>query len=370
MGNMWTGTKVKKGGDKCHRRMKRISIACGAGPCALDDRVNSHILYATMLFDLPLDQLRAYKPPRDEQPDFDAFWHTTLAEARHFALVPSFIPVHTGMTTVEVYDVVYQGYAGQSIRAWLIMPVARKGKLPCVVEYVGYGGGRGAPSDWLLWSAFGFAHLIMDTRGQGSSWLPGETPDIEDVPANPQTPGFMTKGVLSPASYYYRRVFVDAVRAVETARMHPDVDPRRIAVAGGSQGGGITLAVAGLVPDLCAALPDVPFLCHYRTATEVSDKDPYNEITRFCRIHRDKIDIVFKTLSYFDGVNFSARARCAALFSAGLMDETCPPRTVFAAYNNYSGEKSIEVYPFNQHEGGQAHHVQKKVAFLQRAFGL
>jgi hypothetical protein len=25
---------------------------------------------------------------------------------------------------------------------------------------------------------------------------------------------------------------------------------------------------------------------------------------------------------------------------------------------------------FNRHEGGQAHHVQKKVAFLQRVFGL
>jgi cephalosporin-C deacetylase len=209
----------------------------------------------------------------------------------------------------------------------------------------------------------------MDTRGQGSTWLRGDTPDIEDLPSNPQIPGLMTKGVLSPDTYYYRRLMVDAVRAVETARMHPDVDADRIAVTGVSQGGGITVAVAGLMPSLAAALPDVPFLCHYRTATEITDRDPYHEITRFCKIHRDRIDDVFRTLSYFDGVNLAARAACPALFSAGLMDDICPPRTVFAAFNHYRGEKSIEVYPYNQHEGGQSHHTLKKADFLRRTFG-
>lgn len=45
-------------------------------------------------------------------------------------------------------------------------------------------------------------------------------------------------------------------------------------------------------------------------------------------------------------------ARAAALFSVALMDQTCPPSTVFAAYNNYGGRKEIIEYPFNDHEGG------------------
>lgn len=38
----------------------------------------------------------------------------------------------------------------------------------------------------------------------------------------------MTRGVLSPQTYYYRRVFTDAVCAVEAARTHEAIDPGRI----------------------------------------------------------------------------------------------------------------------------------------------
>ena len=52
-------------------------------------------------------------------------------------------------------------------------------------------------------------------------------------------------------------------------------------------------------------MPDVPFLCHYRRATEITDAHPYSEIARYLRVHRDKVEQVFKTLGYFDGVNFA-----------------------------------------------------------------
>jgi cephalosporin-C deacetylase len=234
-----------------------------------------------------------------------------------------------------------------------------------VVEYIGYGGGRGFPTDWLLWASAGYAHLVMDTRGQGSAWLKGDTPDPEVDGGNPHHPGFMTRGILSPRTYYYRRVFVDAVRAVETARAHPAVDASRVAVTGGSQGGGIALAVSGLVPDVQAAMPDVPFLCHYRRATEITDGYPYQEIARYLMIQRDKEEQVFATLAYFDGVNFATRARAQALFSVALMDEICPPSTVFAAYNHYAGPKQIRVWRYNHHEGGGTYQAQEKIRFLR-----
>lgn len=315
-------------------------------------------------FDLPLDQLETYRPQRNEPPDFDAFWAQTLAEARQHPLDLRSEPVDAGLQLIEAFDVTFRGYGGQEIKGWLLLPRQRTAPLPCVVEYIGYGGGRGHPLDWLVWSSAGYAHLVMDTRGQGSAWRTGDTPDPEVDGSNPHLPGFMTRGVLSPHTYYYRRVFTDAVRAVEAARAHDAVDPTQVAVTGGSQGGGIALAVAGLVPDLAAVLPDVPFLCHYRRATEITNGYPYQELVQYCRRHRNKSETVFNTLAYFDGMHFAPRATGPTLFSAALMDETCPPSTVFAAYNYYAGPKEIRVWPYNGHEGGETFQTIEKLRFL------
>lgn len=122
-----------------------------------------------MLFDLPLEELRVYRPPRPEPTDFDTFWAQTLADARRHPLNARFAPFEAGLRLVEAFDVTFNGYGGQPIKGWLLLPRARSGPLPCVVEYIGYGGGRGHPVDWLLWSNAGYAHLVMDTRGQGSA---------------------------------------------------------------------------------------------------------------------------------------------------------------------------------------------------------
>ncbi|MCX7784362.1 MAG: acetylxylan esterase [Meiothermus sp.] len=315
------------------------------------------------LFDYPLEQLQTYQPPRTEPADFDDFWQRTLAESRSFSLNPQFELVDFGLKTLETFDVTFVGYAGQPIKGWLTLPTHRQGPLPCVVEYIGYGGGRGWPVERLVFASAGYAHLLMDTRGQGSRWSRGDTPDLAPDGDNPQHPGFMTRGILHPDTYYYRRVFTDAVRAVEAARGHRAIHPDRIAVTGGSQGGGIALAVAGLT-EVQAVMSDVPFLCHFRRATELVDTAPYNEISTFCKVHRDKVEQVFTTLSYFDGVNFAARARANALFSVGLMDDICPPSTVYAAYNHYAGEKQIRVYPYNNHEGGESYQTLEKLQFL------
>jgi cephalosporin-C deacetylase len=315
-------------------------------------------------YDLPLEELRTYQPPRNEPADFDAFWQNTLAEARQYPLNARFEPVDFGLRAIDTCDVTFSGYGGQPVKGWFSLPKGRTGPLPCVVEYIGYGGGRGFPLSWLKWPAAGYAHLVMDTRGQGSSWMPGDTPDPEPDGSNPHYPGFMTRGVLDPKTYYYRRVFTDAVRALEAAASHPDVDPTRIATCGGSQGGGITLAASGLSPLVKVAMPDVPYLCAYRRATQLTDSHPYAEISNYCKTHRDKVETVFHTLSYFDGLNFAARANASTLFSVGLMDDICPPSTIFAAYNHYKGPKRIKIYEYNYHDGGGVFQEVEQVKFL------
>jgi cephalosporin-C deacetylase len=318
-----------------------------------------------MLVDWPLEELRTYRPERAEPDDFDQFWAEAIGRAREEQWAPHFELVDAGLSTVEVYDATFAGFDGQPVKGWFVLPAHLDGPLPCVVTYLGYNNGRGLPHEWLTWSAAGYAHLVMDSRGQGSmGWLVGDTPDPDEV-GTPHASGMMTKGILDPLGYYYRRLFTDAVRAVDTVRAHPRVDAERVAITGNSQGGGITIAVAGLTEGLVAAMPNVPFLCHYRRATEITDAMPYGEIVTYLKTHRTHVEQVFQTLSYFDGVNFAPRGTAPALFSVALMDAICPPSTVFAAYNHYgSAEKDILVYPFNGHEGGAGFQEAAQIRFL------
>ncbi|MBN2176370.1 MAG: acetylxylan esterase [Demequinaceae bacterium] len=320
-------------------------------------------------YDLPLEELRAYAPTVREPADFDSFWQATIAESRGCGGEPILQAVDLPLPQVEAYDLTFPGFGGHPIKAWYSRPSGRDESLPVVVQFQGYGGGRGLAIEHTFWASAGFAHVMMDTRGQGSSWGGGgETPDPGASSA--AVPGFMTRGILDRDEYYFRRVFTDAVRAVDAARSLPGVDASRTLVTGGSQGGGIALAAAGLVSDLVGAMIDVPFLCHYERALAVTDTDPFGEIRRYLAVHRAKADEVFDTLSYFDGVNLAKRTDAPALFSVGLMDQTCPPSTVFAAFNAYAGRpKDIAVYPYNGHEGGGPHQTKRQFSFAQDLVG-
>ena len=318
-----------------------------------------------MFTDLDETALWEYRSTAEEPDDFDAFWLRTLTESAGHPLALTLSPVDCGLQSVAVWDVSFGGFGGHPIAGWLLLPTTQEERLPGVVQYLGYGGGRGNPLDHLLWPSAGYATLIMDTRGQGSGHNAGVTAD--PVGSGPSFPGQLTRGIDHPDNYYYRRVYVDAVRAVDALRAHPRVDPSRLFATGGSQGGGIALAVAALRNDLTALAAHVPFLCDLRRASVLTDNPPYKELGRYLATHRADADRVFHTLSYFDGVNLARRANAPALFSAALMDATCPPSTVFGAFHNYAGPKSITVWPYNGHEGGE---VEDRAEALRMFNGL
>ena len=318
-------------------------------------------------FDMPLDQLRSYLPERQEPADFDEFWRRTLDESRTFARDTGrtlFDPVDVRLRDLVVEDVTFSGFHGHPIRGWLIRP---RGEIRAtVVQFLGYSGGRGVPEQWTLLPSAGYAHFVMDSRGQGNGSHVGATAD--PVGSTPQTAGRMSSGIENPNDYYYRRIYTDAVLAVDAARAHGASE--RIIVAGASQGGGIAVAAAALSDDIDGAMIDVPFLSHFRRAIQITEQNPYNEIARYMLTRRGEEEDVFRVLSYFDGLNLAARATAPALYSTALYDAVCPPSTVFAQFNHYAGpNKRIEVYPYNGHEGGQWVQQRAQLTFLEELLG-
>ena len=303
-----------------------------------------------MFVDMPEPELRTYRGTVATPPDFDEFWNDSIADARRHPVDIHLAEQETLLRSVRVQDMTFRGFDGNPVRAWLRTPANAAGLLPAIVEYVGYGGGRGHPEESLLWASAGYAHIHMDNRGQGSIGSPGDTPDPQG--SGPSAPGFTTRGIQSPETSYYRRLVIDAVRAIDAATDLDIVDADRVTATGVSQGGYLALAAASLSGQASAAFSFVPFFCDIPRAIRITDTEPYAEITRYLAVHRDRTAAALRTLSYLDGVNLARRGSVPMRFSAALMDATCPPSTVFAARNAYAGPASISVWPYNGHEGG------------------
>ena len=318
-----------------------------------------------MLIGSSREELEKSQAPKTAREDFAQFWQNTLEQKLPKENQLSLTPYSTPMKNVSTWDVTVAGYNNDPIRGWFLESASAPETSPCILLYDGYGGGRGLPHEWLFWVAAGYRVLVMDTRGQGGGYRLSDTPDGA-YPRHSHSPGFMTQGILSQEDYYYRRVFVDAVAFVRAAQNLPGVDPTRVIVAGGSQGGGIALAAASLSNGVFAAMPDVPFLCSFRRATEIVDTYPYHEITTYLRVHRAEVEQVFQTLSYFDVTNLVTMATAPALVSIGLHDPICPPETIFAMRNRYAGKIDTEVYEFNTHEGGSVAHQLVQASWLEK----
>lgn len=313
---------------------------------------------------MSLQDLKSYQPAPPTPADFDEFWQRTLeSQIKSDEIVLT--KLAGPYTEVDVFDITVPGFNADPIKGWFITPLGLDEEVPCIVIFEGYGGGRGYPHEWLFWPSCGYTVLVMDTRAQGRGHRYGESPD-GSYPIGNHSPGFMTLGIEKPENHFYRRVYTDAVCFINAASKLPNVNPNRIISAGASQGGGIAIAATGLSDKVFAAMPDVPFLCHIEHATKITDSYPYQEIVNYLRGNREAVDKTFSTLAYFDGINFAQRAKVPSLFSVGLHDPICPPETVFAAFNHWSGPKEIEVWPYSAHEGGGVIQNLKQATWLGR----
>lgn len=319
-----------------------------------------------MYQDLPEPLLWQHTSSLVEPEDFDDFWAGTLAESRAAGVPPVLEPVDGPLTTLDVWDVTFSGFGGEPVRAWYRRPAGVDADLPVVVQFVGYGGGRGEVTENLLWASAGFAHLYVDSRGQGSGWSRGDTPDPHGT--GPQAPGVMTRGIADPATYYYRRLLTDAALAVDAARLLPGVDASRVAVVGGSQGGAMALA-AGSLAEVGAVVAHVPFLCDIARAIGITDTKPFAEVVEYLRMHRGSEERVLRTLSYVDGVAFARRGTAPARITVAMMDEIVPPSTVVAAHHAWQGPKEMRVWRYNGHEGGGAVEDLESVDYVRRTLG-
>lgn len=301
-------------------------------------------------------KVRVYREPEKvqkpltRQSDFAAYWMSTL-------LSLSRIPMNIHIQDISIEkgirlsEVTIHSLDRVAVRGWLEEPV-KPGRYPAVLRVPGYGGSMeplGMFTDRVVFS--------FNPRGHGNSQ--------DTVKGKPED--FWIRGLDDKAGYFYQGAYMDCVRAVEFLMQHRSVDASRIAVWGGSQGGGLAFATAALSSNVALCLADVPFLCEWDGYFKLSE---WPEMESWiCSASNRSWQTTLKTLSYFDTMNLAGRIRCPVRMGIGLQDDVCPPSTSFAAFNRVRGPRESNIYATHGH-GVPDQHYTAGWRWIEKRFGI
>jgi cephalosporin-C deacetylase len=306
------------------------------------------------LVDMPIEELKKYNGTNPKPADFDVFWDKSLEEMEEINPDVELVKADFQVSFAECYHMYFTGVGGARIHAKLLKPKNISGKNPAVLRFHGYHANSG---DWffhLPYVAMGYTVAALDCRGQG-----GLSQDLGGVTGT-TVRGHIIRGIDDvPEKLLYRQIFLDTAEMAKIVMAMPEVDEERVGALGGSQGGGLTLACASLVPQIKKVAPNCPFICDYKRVWDMDlAKDAYDELKQYFRRHdplHKREDEIFNKLGYIDVQNLVHRIKGEVIIAVGLMDTICPPSTQFAAYNKITSKKSLAIYPDFGHEDYPGH---------------
>ena len=280
--------------------------------------------------------------------DFEEFWKKTLAELA--TVEPNYEMKKTpdlSSTTHEVFEVTMRSLGGVRVAGWYEQPKAG-GPHPALLRLPGYSSAMQPTGTQDPWGVFSF-----NIRGHGNSQL-----DVSGTPTD-----YWIRGLDDKRGYFYQGAYADCIRAVDFLASRDEIDVQRIAVTGGSQGGGLSLVTAALDQRISLCAPDIPFLCNWGRYFITSS---WPEIEGWIRQepHRSW-EQTLRTLSYFDALNFADKINCPVFLGLGLQDDICPPVTIFAVYNKLSVPKEYRVYPNAGHWVEDSHFEEQRQWILR-----
>ena len=306
--------------------------------------------------DRQIAKLEALKVPQAKPHDFEAFWTETLKRCED-------VPLNVkGDTKTEVRDLTFEGLDGTPIHTWLLLPPeAKERKVPVMVHCHGANRSRGKPEDFSAWLEAGYAVISPDFRLQRGTTGSNTPFDGEGKS------GWWTLNLNDLMHSYLYCVWTDFLRAVRLARETPEIDCRRIAVAGHSQGGGMALGLAALDRSVALCMADVPSSCWMEQRIRTRSGGGAG-IADYLAAFPERAETVRRNLAYFDNINLAPQITCPVLVSCGMQDIVCPPECTYAAYNKIRLSKEMAVYPQAGHEGGGAVHQLRKLEFMKRFF--
>ena len=299
--------------------------------------------------DMSLERLYDYKGINPKPADFDEFWERGLAEMNAIDPCPVLTPVDCRSKIADVYDLTFKSTKGVTVFAKFARPKNIDGKAPALLMFHGLSGASDSYMRMLSYASQGYCVANMDCRGQG-----GYSDDAGTPKGSTYSTPFARGLDGDPNDLYYRDVFLDTAMLARVVMAMDCVDRTRVGVRGGSQGGGLSIACAALVPEIKLCAPTYPYLSDYKRVWEMDlAKGAYEGLRyhfRYFDPMHEKEDEIFTKLGYIDIQHLAPRIKAKVLMATGLMDTTCPPSSQFAAFNKMTCEKEVKIYPDFGHE--------------------
>jgi cephalosporin-C deacetylase-like acetyl esterase len=144
-------------------------------------------------------------------------------------------------------------------------------------------------------------------------------------------------------TYYYKRVYLGCVRANDFIFSLPQFDGVNLAVTGGSQGGALSIVTAALDSRVKWTAPIYPALADM-VGYQKGRAGGWPHIFDNRAYPHNITDAKIKTAAYYDVVNFAKQLKVPVHYSMGFNDETCPPTSMWAAYNVITAPKELKLY--------------------------
>jgi cephalosporin-C deacetylase len=273
--------------------------------------------------------------------DLWEFWDRTRDELDAVAPAPVITPAPEKSSEFALfYHVRINSFGGQAIHCWYAMPpVSPDVQLAGLLWSPGYNGAAD-PIQIIPWVRRGYAVLLVIPRGQGDTAYPEGSK------------GKVAYNCTDRETYAYRSVYMDCLRGLQFLRNQPEVHPHRIAITGGSQGGGLTLATTALSREpVSVAAAHIPFIGSFdRVIDEQVETNPYCELTDYLRANPSHTQKARETLRYFDPLYLVDHIECPLFMTAGMKDERCPEWTIRPVFDQVRTKKQFLADPEMGHE--------------------
>ena len=279
------------------------------------------------------------QPTTDDPADFDTFWtqgKNDLAKIpldAKLTLLPEYSTSAVNVYHVNLQNVGGDGRGVSRLYGILCEPKA-EGKYPAALSVPGagvrpYRGMIALAEKGIITFQIGIHGLpvildqsVYDSLGRGG------------------LAGYMVNNLDNRNTYYYRRVYLGCVRANDFLTSLPKWNGRDLAVTGGSQGGALSIVTTALDPrvkGLAASYPALSDMTGYLSNRAGGWPHMFRATGKDSHRTKEKIE----TSKYYDVVNFARRVKVQGIYTWGFNDETCPPTSMYSAYNVIPGKKEL-----------------------------